>query len=120
MKKFLFGLAAMASLSLTACGGSLCDDSQDVADDLFDKAEACGVTTTKPPEPTDAQKEACEESLDACSDSDKDKVGEWFSCLKDAEGCDDKTLAEQEAYNDRLEACTSKLAGVSSACLFAE
>ncbi|RKG72187.1 hypothetical protein [Corallococcus terminator] len=117
MKKFLIGLAAMASL--TACGGNLCDDSQDVANDLYEKAEACGLTVTKPTDPTDAEIEACEEALEACSDSDKDKVDAWLSCVKDAEGCDDKTAAEQAAYGERIEKCSSELTGVSSACLFA-
>ncbi|RYZ34416.1 MAG: hypothetical protein EOO71_39080 [Myxococcaceae bacterium] len=118
MKKFLIGLAAMASL--TACGGNLCDDSEDVANDLFEKSEACGLQVTEPTEPTDAQRDACKESLEACSDSDKDKVDAWFSCIKDVKGCSDKTTAEQAAYADRLEACSSELVGVSSACLFAE
>ena len=34
MKKIMFGLAAMASLTLTACGGSVCDDAKDSASHL--------------------------------------------------------------------------------------
>ncbi|MCY1031047.1 hypothetical protein OV207_06235 [Corallococcus sp. BB11-1] len=116
MKKLLISLAAMASL--TACGGNLCDDSEDAANDLFEKAEACGLTLQKPAEPTDAERDACKEALDACSDSDKDKLDEYLSCLKDAEGCDDKTTAEQAAYGARIEACSAKLTGVSAACAF--
>ncbi|MCY1043965.1 hypothetical protein OV208_21800 [Corallococcus sp. bb12-1] len=114
MKKFLIGLAALASL--TACGGNLCDDSEDAADDLFSKAEACGITVTKPAEPTDAERDACKESLDTCSDADKDKLNDYLSCLKDAKGCSDKTSAEQQAYGERIAACATKLSGVSAAC----
>ena len=43
VKKILMGLAAMASLTLTACGGSACSDLQDGTNDVADKARACGI-----------------------------------------------------------------------------
>ncbi|MFB1482742.1 hypothetical protein [Corallococcus sp. RDP092CA] len=116
MKKILFGLAAMASLSLTACGGNVCDDTSDAFDSLIDKVEECGIPTTGFEKPTDEDIDSCKEALDSCSDADKDKLSEYADCLKDVKGCSDKTQAEQEAFGERLASCVSKLSGVSAAC----
>lgn len=116
MKNILFGLAAMASLTLTACGGNLCDDTSDALEGLSDKVSECGLPTTGFEKPTDAELESCKESLDACSDSDKDKLKNYVDCLNDVKGCSDKTQSEQQAFAMRVLSCSSKLEGVSDAC----
>ncbi|NOK14677.1 hypothetical protein [Corallococcus exercitus] len=116
MKKILFGLAAMASLTLTACGGNICDDTADAADDLVKKVEECGLSTSGYQKPTDSEIESCKESLDACTDADKDKLNAYVDCLNEIKGCSDKTEAEQQAFGLRIVACGSKLQGVSDAC----
>ncbi|NPC76073.1 hypothetical protein HPP05_40735 [Corallococcus exiguus] len=114
MKKILFGLAAMASL--TACGGNVCDDTADAFESLVDKVEECGLPTTGFQAPTDEDIESCKESLDDCSDSDKDKLDAFVTCMNDVEGCNDKTQTEQLAFAERLSKCNAKLDGVSAAC----
>lgn len=116
MKKILFGLAAMASLTLTACGGNVCDDTADAVNSLVDKAEECGLPTTGFEEPTDEDIESCKESLDDCSDADKDKLSAYADCVSDVAGCSDKTTSEQQAFAARLVECGKKLEGVSAAC----
>ncbi|MBZ4332546.1 hypothetical protein NR800_34905 [Corallococcus interemptor] len=120
MKKILFGLAAMASLTLTACGGNICDDTADALNDMVKKAEECGLPTTGVQKPTDSDIESCKESLDSCSDSDKDKLTAYVDCLSDVKGCSDKTEAEQQAFASRILACSSKAEGVSAACAAGE
>ncbi|NOK23322.1 hypothetical protein [Corallococcus carmarthensis] len=116
MKNILFGLAAMASLTLTACGGNVCDDSADAFNSLVDKVSECGLPTTGFEAPTDAEIESCKDSLDSCTDADKDKLSEYADCVSDVKGCSDKTASEQQAFALRLTACSSKLDGVSDAC----
>ncbi|NOK39351.1 hypothetical protein HMI49_39890 [Corallococcus exercitus] len=118
MKKILFGLAAMASLTLTACGGgSICDQLEDVANKTKDQAEECGLTVDGDDgEITDAERDQCEKSTESCSDDDKKKFEEFADCVNDVKGCSDKTEAEQSAYQLRVLSCYSKLTSISAAC----
>lgn len=118
MKKILFGLAAMASLTLTACGGgSICDQLEDVAKSTADKAEECGLTIdADDKEITDAEREQCEKATESCTDADKKAFEEYADCVADVKGCADKSEAEQGAYQLRVFACFSKLASVSTSC----
>jgi hypothetical protein len=117
MNKILFGLAAFASLSLTACGGNFCDDLEDLNKDVADDAKECGLDSGTPDEVTDEDRDACKEAYDSCSDSDKDKLDAFVSCVKDIKGCSDKTSAEQQRYaNDIVKCATDNLATVSNAC----
>jgi hypothetical protein len=116
MKKILFSLAAIASLTLTACGGNYCDDSADAAKDLSKKAEECGITGTGVEEPTEEEINSCKTALDKCSDDDKKKLEAVSDCLKDVKGCSDKTQSEQQAFATRVIACASNAGGLSAAC----
>ena len=115
MKKIMFGLAAMASLTLTACGGSVCDDAKDSASHLKSVYESCGIDAADV-ELTDADVEACEKDVDSCTDADKDKLSELTDCLAEIDDCADKTQAEQQALLGKLITCSSKVQGVSAAC----
>ncbi|RKI04582.1 hypothetical protein [Corallococcus sp. AB038B] len=119
MKKILFGLAAMASLTLTACGGGdYCDRNEDLADDLASKAEECGVTGTDKPtdEEVEAATKACKTALDSCSDADKDLLDSALDCVEKVESCSDKSEAQQTSFFLALATCYSKASGVSAAC----
>ncbi|RKH56564.1 hypothetical protein [Corallococcus aberystwythensis] len=118
MKKILFGLAAMASLTLTACGGgSICDQLEDVSKESADKAEECGLTIdADDKEVTDAEREQCETATESCSDADKEAFEKYADCVADVKGCADKSEAEQQAFALRVFACASNLTSVSAAC----
>ncbi|NPD29816.1 hypothetical protein D7Y27_40970 [Corallococcus sp. AB004] len=117
MKKILFGLAAMASLTLTACGGDYCDRNEDLAKDLSSKFEECGFdTSVTPDEPTDAERDACKEALEDCSDDDKDKLDAALDCIDSVKSCSDKSTAEQTRILSDLLACSAKGGTVSAAC----
>lgn len=120
MKKILFGLAAMASLTLTACGGNYCDDAESASKDLVKKAKECGLEITDPGEATDAERDACKKSLDSCSDADKDKLDSYVSCVNDVKSCSDKSSSQQQAFSAALVACSAHLSGLSTACTFAD
>lgn len=116
MKKIMIGLAAMASLTLTACGGSICDDLEDSSKSLADKGEACGLTVDDGDEVTDAERDACKEATKDCTDDDKKQVDAFVDCLNDIKDCSDKTAAEQQAFGLSVVACASKITGLSASC----
>lgn len=115
MKNLMIGLAAMASLTLTACGGSICDDAKDTGSHLKEVYESCGIEATDV-ELTDADIERCEESLDSCTDDDKDKLSALTDCMAEIDDCADKTQAEQQALLGKLITCAAKAQGVSASC----
>ncbi|WP_223642845.1 hypothetical protein [Corallococcus sp. EGB] len=117
MKKILFGLAAMASLTLTACGGDYCDRNEDVAKDLSKKFEECGFDVSgNPTKPTDAEKDACKEALKDCSDDDKKKLDAVVDCIEGVKTCSDKSSTEQQRILSDIVACSTKGGSVSAAC----
>ncbi|NNC20450.1 hypothetical protein HJC22_32505 [Corallococcus exiguus] len=117
MKKILFGLAAMASLTLTACGSDYCDRNEDLAKDLSSKFEECGFdTSATPDEPTDAERDACKEALADCSDDDKEKLDAVLDCIDSVKSCSDKSTTEQTRILSDLVACSTKGGTVSAAC----
>jgi hypothetical protein len=118
MKKILFGLAAMASLTLTACGGGdYCDRNEDLAKDLSKKFEECGFdTSSTPDEPTDAERDACKKALDSCTDEDKDKLDATLDCIDSIKTCSDKSTAEQQRIFADIVTCGTKGGTVSAAC----
>ncbi|RKG53429.1 hypothetical protein D7X30_31160 [Corallococcus sp. AB011P] len=118
MKKILFGLAAMASLTLTACGGGdYCDRTEDLAKDLASKFEECGFdSNSTPEEPTEAETKACKDGLESCNDSDKDKLDAALDCVDSLKSCSDKSQSEQAAFSLAFLSCYSKATGVSASC----
>ncbi|MBN9687835.1 MULTISPECIES: hypothetical protein [unclassified Corallococcus] len=118
MKKILFGLAAMASLTLTACGGGdYCDRNEDLAKDLSSKFEECGFDTSgTDDEITDAERDACKEALEDCSDDDKDKLDAALDCIEDVKSCSDKSTTEQQRILSDILSCSAKGGSVSAAC----
>ena len=119
MKKILIGLAAMASLSLTACGGgSVCDQRKDAFESLGDKAvDSCGLTVNPEGNVTDAQVDVCNENIDKCSDSEKESLEKFNDCVSDIPKCSDKSEAQQEAFTGKLVGCAlSNLTSLSETC----
>jgi hypothetical protein len=117
MKKILFSLTALASLTLTACGGDVCDNSADAYKSVRSKAEECGLSTTGiPSEPTDAEINTCKEQLKNCTSDDKKLLQDALDCMEDVKSCKDKTEAEQNAFGLSIVACYAKAQGISAAC----
>ncbi|RKH02208.1 hypothetical protein D7V97_28130 [Corallococcus sp. CA053C] len=115
MKKIMFGLAAMASLTLTACGGSVCDDAKDAGSHLKSVYESCGIDASDI-EFTDEDLKSCEESTKSCTDDDKEKLSAFTDCVSDISDCADKTQGEQTALLGKLVTCSGKISGLSSGC----
>ncbi|WIG95448.1 hypothetical protein [Myxococcus sp. SDU36] len=118
MKKLLIGLVATSSLVFgTGCGGDgdLCEDTADAYNSLADKVEDCpeiaqfiGML-----ELGDEEIRECKESLDSCSDSDKDKIRSLVDCLNDMPRC---RSSNEEAWVAELQACGEESGEVSEAC----
>jgi hypothetical protein len=105
---------AMVSLALTGCGGSICDDFDDAGKTLVEKVEACpSFDDVTYEEPTDAEKEQCEKSIEACTDSDKEILNKFIDCVNDLDEC---TPSTEQAFSTAFLACAVPLANVSNAC----
>lgn len=119
MKKIMIGLAALASLTLTACGGgSVCDGRKDAFESAADKAvDSCGLTANPEGNITDAQVDVCNEKIDTCSDAEKESLEKFNDCVSDLPECSDKSQAQQEAFAGKLVGCAfSNLTNVSETC----
>ncbi len=105
---------AVVSMALTGCSGSLCDEFDDSGKSLVDKVKACpsfdDVTYT---EPTEAEKEQCEQSLESCSDTDKETLNKFLDCVNDLPDC---TAATEQSWGNQFLACAVPLANVSDSC----
>ncbi|HZH04437.1 MAG TPA: hypothetical protein VEY30_11685 [Myxococcaceae bacterium] len=104
-------VTVVAAVGLQACGGSsICDRAGDFAENqlqcLVGEDSNLGNIS-------DAQKEACEQQLDGCTDADKDLYENFFDC---AEGAGECSTANQQEYTTKLAACSQTLSGVSPAC----
>ncbi|WP_338869643.1 hypothetical protein [Myxococcus stipitatus] len=113
MKKLMFGLMAAGTLLFGAgCGGTACDALDEANRSLDTKAESCGSTRGED-EAVDFDKGVCEDALDHCSDSDKDRLNELADCLKDLPNC---APGGEMDWVSQVNNCSSKLADVSPAC----
>ncbi|SEK92617.1 hypothetical protein SAMN05444354_10387 [Stigmatella aurantiaca] len=116
MKK-LASMFAVACLVLAGCGGNdnedLCDDLSDSGKDLYEKSKACSDGEPYE-EPTDADREQCEEAVKSCSDSEKDKIRDFGDCLSKLPTC---TPATAESFSSSLLGCfLTHLSGISEEC----
>lgn len=103
---------AVVSLALTGCSGSICEDFKSVSADLEEKAKPCSEGTTGTPEEFDVQQ--CESDLAKCSDSDKEALEEYISCLGDVDTC---VKGQQQVFDGAVLACAFAAAGkLSAAC----
>jgi hypothetical protein len=113
MKRLLCAVA-VASLAMTACSGSLCDQFDDSGKDLVDKVKNCpsfkDITYT---EPTEAEKKQCEDSLKTCTDSDKESLNKFLDCINDLDKCE---AASEQSFAAAFLACAAPLQSVSDAC----
>ncbi|MCP3101916.1 hypothetical protein LZ198_23910 [Myxococcus sp. K15C18031901] len=112
MKKLMIGLLAASTLVFGAgCGGDVCDDLEDAAKALDDKLAGCGGSGGGDDE--DYDKKQCEDALDSCSDSDKDKLSDLAKCIEDLPDCSQSNAQEWLA---KLAACGDKAEGLSPSC----
>lgn len=113
MKRFVTALAVV-SLSMVGCGGSLCDDFASSLGGIEEKVEDCpSFADSGFEEPTDAEKEQCEESLDSCSENDKKILETFISCVDKLDKC---VASSEQAFALSLLGCAAPLENVSDAC----
>jgi len=113
MKKLMIGLLASSTLLFGCGGGDVCDDLEDGFNALNDKFDACGGGGG---EPEKFDKAGCEDALDNCSDSDKDKLSDAAKCLEDLPTPNCNSQEDLEAWLVKLSVCSEKLEDVSPAC----
>ncbi|MCK8502495.1 hypothetical protein VZQ01_11370 [Myxococcus faecalis] len=113
MKKLMYGLVAAGTLLFgVGCGGDdVCDDLADASRAVNDQTEACGTDTGMDEE--DFDKGRCEDALEACSDSDKDRLRDVADCIRGLPDC--RVGAEME-WVDQFSACFQRAEGLSAAC----
>jgi hypothetical protein len=113
MKKLACAVA-LFSLALTGCSGSLCDDFDDSGKTLVEKVENCpSFDEVTYEEPTEAERQACEDSLEACTDSDKEALNKFIDCVNDLPEC---TASTEQSFAASFLACAAPLQSVSDAC----
>ena len=98
-------------LSISGCGGGsdVCDQLATGLNDLAKSAAGCSSSVPQPPLTADQ----CRQSIDNCSDSDKQKLGDFGRCLSALPTCSPQTLAD---WQTSVQNCLAKLQGISSSC----
>lgn len=97
---------------LAGCGGSdssVCDKLATGLKDLTTKAAPCFSST--PPTPLTADQ--CRQSIDQCTSSDKQKLGDFGSCLSALPTCSASSLS---SWQSSLQTCILKVQGFSGSC----
>jgi hypothetical protein len=79
----MLGVAAVAALALTGCGDT-CDDLAD-ADKVFLKKIAPCTTAGESPEAFNINQ--CDANLNRCTDTEKEALGKFSSCIRDLPEC---------------------------------
>ena len=107
MKKLLIGLVATSSLVFgTGCGSDadLCEDLADSFTSLSDKVDGCPEISPFIGQLRLGEEEInqCKESLDRCTDADKDKLRDAADCISGVSQC---RSANIEAWANELERC---------------
>ncbi|NVJ27697.1 MULTISPECIES: hypothetical protein [Myxococcus] len=112
MKKFMFGLMAAVTLLFgVGCGGNACDDLEDANKALNDKVAACGDDTGGDEDVFN--KGVCEDALDACSDSDKDRLSDLADCIQDLPDCQ---VGSEVDWINQFSECFNRTEGISASC----
>ncbi|WNG49898.1 hypothetical protein F0U60_41600 [Archangium minus] len=119
MKKFMRGLCAAmaASMVLTGCGNSVCEDFVDAFVNISEKGQACGddfgtITDSERDEAIDECKE--EETFDDCSSDDRKAIADFRECTSDMPTCN---ANDPEAFQAAYLGCLFSLsAAVSDEC----
>ncbi len=113
MKRLVSALAVI-SLSVMGCGGSLCEDFADSFSSLNDKVEDCpSLNDIDFDEPSESEIAECEESLDSCSEKDKEILEKFVSCVNDLDSCE---AADEDAWATLFVLCAAPLENVSEDC----
>ena len=106
-------LAMLGTLALTACGSSsdssVCDKLSTGLNDFATKAAQCVSTTPS----TGITAEQCRQSIGKCTDSDKQKLADFGSCLSALPTFTPSTLSD---WQSSVQSCLLKLAGISGGC----
>lgn len=103
--KLFVGLVAAVALS-TGCGGSYaedaCERAQSISKEMADTMEACMPELGDEGEVTDAEMEACVESMESCSEEEVETALDWMDCYANTFSCE--ALEDPDAAQDALDA----------------
>ena len=103
MRKWIIGLIAASAVALTGCS-STCDNFASTGDDLIEKIKPCLDADDDPPEAFNV--EQCDRTYEDCTDSEKEALDEYISCLDELEEC---TPGTRDGFKNALEACRDYL-----------
>lgn len=104
MKKLMIGAIFASTLALTGCV-STCDDLANASEVFEQKVKPC---TSAGEEPTAFNINQCKNSLDKCTDSEKEALGKFANCIRELPEC---TPATEEGFTSALLACGLALNG---------
>ncbi len=103
----------VALLATAGCGGgsssAVCDTLAKGLNDLISKATPCYASP--PPAPITADQ--CRQQIGNCSDSDRQKLSDFGSCLSAMPTCNPAALGD---WQGSLQTCLGKLQGISDSC----
>ena len=110
-------VVAAFAVALAACGGSsptapasLCNDFTPTATSVQSKAAPCSAGTTPVTLPSTQE---CTAALTQCNDADRQLLRNFLDCLNALPTC---SLATATTFLDRINACTTPLGALTTAC----
>lgn len=120
MKKFVrvLSVAMAASMVLTGCGNSACEDFVDAFVEITEKGEACGddtgtITDSERDEAIEECKE--EETFENCSSDDRKAISDFRECVSDMPTC---SASNPEPFQTAYLGCLFSLSsGLSEDCI---
>jgi hypothetical protein len=101
--KWMMGLAAVATVALSGCFGTQCNNMLDATDKFIEKVRPClqaGQTTTR------FNVSQCETSIDKCTSAELEAVGKYADCLRNLPNCTPGTV---QAFDAALTACNASV-----------
>lgn len=110
MKKLIAGLV-LAAAALTGCGGSTCSDLEDGYNEFREAYKPCAASGESLPA---FNANACDEGIDSCTDSEKDALADFASCLKD--DVDECNPSNTTVFQAQVTACLAKVTNVGENC----
>ena len=99
-------------VAIAGCGSSssaVCDKLATGLNDFATKAAPC--SSSVPPSPITADQ--CRQSIDKCTSSDQQKLGDFGSCLSALPTCSQQTVQQ---FQTAVQDCLAKLQGISGGC----
>lgn len=109
--KRLASVLVVVSLALAGCGGSTCEDLKSAFDDLAEKGKPCNDSSV---EEGTFNMSTCEANFDKCTDTEKDALSDYASCLSKVDTCEP---GKSDDFDGAVLACIFTSAGkISDTC----